>query len=431
MNDDSAKWTTQTGAGSARPRTDADSIELILGRDDKAQRGVCAPQGFRAGGVAAGIKPDGALDCAAVVSDTEAAAAGVFTRNLVKAAPVLVSQTHLADPHARAAVFSSGNANAATGSQGVRVAEAMCAEAASVVGCKTSDVLIAQTGLIGFPMDVEIAAAGAHEAAAAAVPDGGPLAAEAMLTTDTVTKSSVVELDIGGAVVTVAGMAKGAAMLAPSMATMLAILTTDAAVVPEALQTALTAALDNSFHAVVIDAQSTNDTVFALANGASGAAEISGAGSPGYAEFAVAVAAVCRELAMAMVNDSEGATKFLTMSVSGAASEADARIAARAVCASPLVKCSLAGEDPYWGRVLSELGASGALVDPDKVAVTYGGHAVYANGEPQDHDAGEVGAHMAGDRIAIGADLGAGSHSATMYGSDLTHEYVDENMGTS
>ncbi len=396
-----------------------------------SRTGVCAPAGFRAAGVAAGIKA-GELDVAAIVSDRPAAAAGVFTTNIARSAPVLVSIDHLTRPCARAVVVSSGNANAATGEEGRDTARAMCSAVAGVVDCDATDVLVAQTGLIGVPLDRAVAVAGAAMAATHADAEGGADAAAAILTTDTVAKISVATAHVGGATVTVGGIAKGAAMLAPSMATMIAVLTTDAAVAAEPLRAALALAVDSSFHTVVVDGcRSTSDTVFLLANGASATQTIASVTHHDFRPFAEAVEAVCVDLALQMARDAEGSTKFLTVEVAGARDTDDARAAAKAVAGSLLVKCSLAGDDPYWGRVLADLGASGAEFDPEAVSITYGGVPVCRGGVAAAHDAAAVAAHMAGRDIVIRADLGAGGAAAVAYGSDLTHAYVDENTGTS
>ncbi|MCC7076776.1 MAG: bifunctional glutamate N-acetyltransferase/amino-acid acetyltransferase ArgJ [Acidimicrobiia bacterium] len=395
--------------------------------------GVCAAQGWSAAGVPAGIKGGGAKDVAVIASGPPARAAAVFTRNLVRAAPVIVSMRRLARHGAfRAVVVSSGNANAATGEAGIDVAESMCGGVASTLGCEAEEVLIAQTGLIGVELDAQIAVRGAEAAARRVSADGGMDAARAILTTDTVEKIAVEKCRVDGGEVAVGGIAKGAAMLAPSMATMLAVVTTDAAAAPAVLRRALGAAMEESFHSVFVDGcTSTNDTVLLLANGAAGTREIETREDPAYAPFAGAVAAVCRSLARQMAADAEGATKLVTVDVTGAASDADARCVARAVAGSLLVKCSLAGEDPYWGRVLADAGASGAVFDPSACEISYGGVVVCRGGVAVAHDTAAVTAHMRGRDIVIGIDLGSGAGRAEVWGSDLTHDYVDENMGTS
>jgi glutamate N-acetyltransferase/amino-acid N-acetyltransferase len=398
---------------------------------------VVAPDGFVAGGLACGIKESGAADLAlvATASRRPAAAAGVFTTNLATAAPVLVSREHLRDGHAAAVVLSSGNANAATGAAGVADARRMCALAAEGLGVDGTAVLVCSTGLIGFPLPMPVIERGLAKLAGALGDDAasGAAAADAMLTTDTVRKQAVAASSADGRGFTVGGMAKGAAMLAPAMATMLAVLTTDAAVEPRALHAALDLAVQGSFNTLVVDgAASTNDSVLALANGAamSGRAPI-GVGGPAFHALVDAFAAVCGSLADQMAADAEGATKLARAHVHGARTAADARRAARAVAGSQLVQCSLNGEDPYWGRVLSELGASGAFVDPDRVAIAYNGVTVCRDGVAASHDSAAVAAAMAEREIVIDCDLGLGRGEATVTFTDLSHAYIDENRGTS
>jgi glutamate N-acetyltransferase/amino-acid N-acetyltransferase len=317
---------------------------------------VTTPMGFVAGGLASGIKPSGAPDLAIVATaDGRAvAAAGVFTANLATAAPVQVSRQHLATTGGRAAavVLSSGNANAATGTQGVADAERMCELTAAGVGCASDAVLVCSTGLIGFYLPMDALESGIPKLSGALTADGGGDAAEAMRTTDTFRK----EVVVNGDGFTVGGIAKGAAMLAPNMATMLAVLTTDAAAAPDELQAALQAGVADSFNALSVDGcTSTNDTVLLLASAAAGAAD------PGALRAAVAEA--CAGLARQMAADAEGATKVVTVEVVGAASDDEARRAARKVAESQLVKCSFYGEDPYWGRIVSELGSAGVDFD--------------------------------------------------------------------
>ncbi len=394
--------------------------------------GVTVPLGFSASGIAAGIKPGGRVDCAAVVSDLPATVAAVFTTNRVKAAPVLVSIEHARNRTARAAILTSGNANAATGPAGIAVARAMCEAAAhEIEQCDPTDVLIAQTGLIGIPLDRAIAVAAAAEAASTADVDGGARAAEAIMTTDTLAKTASATIELDGTVGRIGGMAKGAGMLAPSMATMLATITTDLAIAPSALDRMVAEAVDDSFHRLVIDAQSTNDTVFVMANGASGAAPIEDASDPRYGAVAHALSDVAFELSQAMLHDAEGATKYVAVTVRGARCSSDASSCARGIAGSPLVKCSLAGEDPYWGRVIAECGASSAEFDPNEVTIAYGTYVVCREGAAAPHDEAALAEYMRGGNIEIAVDLGAGDASVTVFGTDLTHAYVDENMGTS
>jgi len=385
---------------------------------------VTAPRGFRAAGVACGIKPSGDPDLAlvATVDGQPVPAAGVFTSNLATAAPVQVSRAHLAATNGQAAavVLSSGNANAATGERGKADAERMCALAAEGLGCGPEHVLVCSTGLIGFYLPMPALEAGVPAAVAHLTAEGGPSAAEAIRTTDTHAKQTLVR----GDGFTVGGIAKGAAMLAPNMATMLAVLTTDAAVDSAELQAALTAGVADSFNSLSVDGcTSTNDTVLVLASGAAGAVDATA--------FRAALAQACADLAGQMAGDAEGATKVITVRVTGAVDDAQARAAARKVAESELVKCSFYGEDPYWGRVVSELGSSGAAFDPDKVRVSYGDTAVCVDGIAAEHDEKAVRAHLAERNVSVTCDLGLGSGTGVILTNDLTHAYIDENMRTS
>jgi len=368
---------------------------------------VTAPKGFVASGVAAGLKAGGRADVALVATDDGRAvpAAAVFTANLAAAAPVQVSRRHLAESGGRVAavVLSAGNANAATGEAGVAAAERLCALVAEGLGARAEEVLIGQTGLIGIPFPLQLAEA-----------------ATAIMTTDTVAKEVVVQGD--GFVV--GGMAKGAAMLAPNMATMLAVLTTDAQVDADDLGPILAAAVGPSFNAMTVDGcTSTNDTVVLLASGRAGAA-------PREA-FAEAVGEATRHLAEAMAADAEGATKVVHVAVSGARSDEEAHRAARKVADSLLVKCSFNGADPYFGRVLSELGTAGVAFDLDRAQVAYGGIVVCDKGVAVDHDGPAVAAHMAGRQIELACELGLGSGSSVVLTTDLGYGYIDENRTTS
>jgi glutamate N-acetyltransferase/amino-acid N-acetyltransferase len=397
---------------------------------------VTAPRGFAAGGLACGIKPSGAPDLAmvATVDAAAVAAAGVFTSNLVAAAPVHVSRTNLHDGRAAAVVLNSGNANAATGEAGRADAHRMTELTAEALGCAPRDVLVCSTGLIGIPLPMEPIEDGIPKLAPAisADPAGGSAAAEAIRTTDTVRKETRQEAEVAPrASVTIGGMAKGAAMLSPAMATMLAVLTTDAAVDPSTLRTALARAVTESFNSLIVDdCTSTNDTVLLLANGAAGNEPLARS-SRGYEPFCDALDAACADLARQMAADAEGATKLVTLVVRGARSAAEARTAARAVARSQLVQCSLYGNDPYWGRVLSELGASGARFDPERADIAYQGVTVCRDGIAAPHDEAALAALMRPRDISIECELHSGTGAATVTFTDLTHAYVDENRGTS
>ena len=383
---------------------------------------VTAVPGFVAGGLASGIKASGAPDLAIVATEDRAAvaAAGVFTTNLAQAAPVQISKRHLANGRAAAVVLNSGNANAATGDAGRRDALRMCELTAQGLGVATDDVLVCSTGLIGIPMPMTPVESGIPALCGAVAADGGAAAAAAIMTTDTVPKEAVAR---AGAA-TVGGIAKGAAMLSPAMATMLAVLTTDAAAEPAELRRALADAVAGSFDCLIVDGcRSTNDTVLVLANGQAGPVRRHA--------LTDALAEVCGSLAEQMARDAEGATKCARIVVEGARSDGDARTAARAVAISQLVQCSLNGEDPYWGRVLSELGASGAFLDPERVAISYNGITVCRDGIACAHDESAVAAQMRGRDIEIRCDLQMGHGTATVLCTDLSHAYIDENRGTS
>jgi glutamate N-acetyltransferase/amino-acid N-acetyltransferase len=387
---------------------------------------VIAARGFVANGVAAGIKESGDLDLSLVATadGRPVPAAGVFTQNLVLAAPVTVTRSHLGATGGQAAgvVLNSGNANACTGDDGEASARTMCELTAKQIGAEPHDLLVCSTGLIGPRLPIEKIADAIPELAAgrSAQPAGALAAAEAIMTTDTRSKQTVVRR--GG--FTVGGMAKGAAMLAPNMATMLAVLTTDAVADAATLQRALSAGVVDSFNAMTIDGcRSTNDTVLLFA---------SGAGAPSDPDLlAEAVAEACLDLATQMVGDAEGHTKVVKVRVTGAASDDEARQAARKVAESQLVKCSWYGADPYWGRVASDLGTAGVALDVTKLAIAYGGTVVSRGCVNVDHDDRAVADHMAGEYLELHCDLGVGEGAARVLTNDLTHAYVDENMGTS
>ncbi len=385
---------------------------------------VTSARGFVAAGVHAGIKASGDLDLALVATYDGApvAAAAVFTQNLAAAAPVQVCRAHLAatSGHAAAVVLNSGNANAATGAPGLAVAEETCGLVATGIGCAPEEVLVCSTGLIGIPMGAEPFRSGVPAAVAGLAAGGGPRAAEAIMTTDTVRKEAAAT----GSGITVGGMAKGAAMLAPNMATMLAVLTVDIDVEPGVLQRSLQAAVDVSFNRLTVDGStSTNDTVIVLAGG--------GSGEAGPAVLTELLTEVTTSLASQMCGDAEGATKVVRVRVTGAASDQEAAAAARKIAQSQLVKCSWYGRDPYWGRVLSELGSAGVRLDLDRLSIAYGDEVVSRGAVEVDHDGDAVARHMAGRHVHLTCDLGVGTGAWWLLTNDLTHAYVDENMGTS
>ena len=390
---------------------------------------VTSVPGFAASGVACGIKSSGVPDLALVATTNRepVPAAGVFTTNLACAAPVQVSRAHLASGHSAAVILNSGNANAATGEYGRGVAKEMCSLVAAPLGVGTEEVLVCSTGLIGIPMSIDPIAAGIPDLVANLGTDAtaGESAAQAILTTDTVRKESFISSNG----FCVGAMAKGAAMLAPAMATMLAVIVTDAVATPDLLKQALAYGVRDSFNMLLVDgAMSTNDTVLLLANGSS---NVNTNTKSRATAFMDAIGETCAQLSVAMAADAEGATKLATIVVRGARTESDARQAARSVAASQLVQCSLYGSDPYWGRVLSELGASGATFDPERTTISYNSVTVCRNGVAAAHDEIALAQTMGQREILIECNLQAGDKSATMHFTDLSHAYIDENAATS
>jgi glutamate N-acetyltransferase/amino-acid N-acetyltransferase len=387
---------------------------------------VTATPGFIAGGIHCGIKASGDSDLAivAVADGQPVTAAGVFTSNKMTAPPVVVSRDNLAATGGRAAavILNSGNANAATGAAGAANAVAMCETTAASLGCATEEVLVCSTGLIGYQLPIDTILTGIPLVAGAAGDDeaGGLAAADAMRTTDTVTK----QVAIDGGAFTVGGIAKGAAMLEPNMATMLAVLTTDAATDAETLTRALQKAVAPTFNTLTVDgAESTNDTVLVLASGT--------AGSVAEGPLEAALTEACRSLAVQMADDAEGSTKTVFLNVTGAATDGEAAKAARDTANCQLVKCSWYGKDPYWGRIAAEMGAAGVVFDPDTITIAYGSHVVYRDGAEQSPDQAALTGYMDRRHLHLNVDLGIGTGSAEIVTTDLTHAYIDENMGTS
>jgi glutamate N-acetyltransferase/amino-acid N-acetyltransferase len=384
--------------------------------------GITAALGFRAGAAAAGLKGDGAPDVALVVNDGPGrAAAGVFTSNRVKAAPVLWSQQVLKTGELAAVVLNSGGANACTGPAGFQDAHATAERVAAGLGIGAGEVAVCSTGLIGERLPMDRLLAGVDAAIAKLDGEGGPAAARAIMTTDTVPKQSVVRARSNGEY-TVAGMAKGAGMLAPGLATMLAVLTTDAEATAAELDAALRAATKRTFDRVDSDGcMSTNDAVLLLASGASGV-------RPPAGELAEAVTAVCHDLARQLLADAEGSTKTVTIEVRGAASEDDAVEVGRAIARSNLLKCALHGEDPNWGRALSAIGTTRAAFHPDAIDLAFNGVWVCRGGAAGE-DRSLV--DLRPREVTITVDLGAGPAEATVWTNDLTAAYVHENSAYS
>ncbi len=381
---------------------------------------VTSAQGFRASGVAAGLKASGQPDVALVINDGPAdAAAAVFTSNRVKAAPVLWTQQVMADGRLKAVVLNSGGANACTGPDGFADTHRTAEHAAAALGVGAGDVAVCSTGLIGERLPMPQLLAGVSAAVVALAGAGGDAAAEAIRTTDTVAKQSTRSHADGW---TVGGMAKGAGMLAPGLATMLCVITTDALLGADTLDAALRAATARTFDRVDADGcMSTNDTVILMASGSSGV-------SPMPRDFAALVNEVCLDLAMQLIADAEGATKQVAIDVVGAATEVDAVEVARSIARNNLLKCALFGEDPNWGRVLAAVGTTAAAFEPDRVDVAMNGIRVCrggAAGEPRDK------VDLTGRDVSIVVDLHAGAASATIWTNDLSHAYVEENSAYS
>jgi glutamate N-acetyltransferase/amino-acid N-acetyltransferase len=380
---------------------------------------VTEARGFRAAGVTAGIKASGRPDVALVVNDGPLkSAAAVFTANRFQAAPVLWSQQVLSDGRVDAVILNSGGANACTGPEGFQDTHRTAEYVADVLGISATDVAVCSTGLIGERLPMELLLAGVDASAVALSDAGGPDAAVAIMTTDTVSKTSTVHAEG----FTVGGMAKGAGMLAPALATMLVVITTDAVVEPDLLDDVLRASTSRTFDRIDSDGcMSTNDTVLLMASGASGVVATSEA-------LSAAVEAVCADLARQLIGDAEGASKDIRILVEQAATEADAVVAARAVSRSNLLKCAIHGEDPNWGRVLSAVGTTDAAFEPSNVDVLINGVTVCRGGGVGD-DRNLV--DMAGREVEIVVRLGAGSESATVWTNDLTADYVHENSAYS
>lgn len=385
--------------------------------------------GFRAAGVACGIKKAGALDLALLASDVPAAAAGLFTRSTVVGAPVEVSRAHVARGRARVVVANSGCSNVALGARGLRDARAMAEAAARAVGCPPEEALVASTGVIGQPLPLAKVRRGVRDAAAALAPGGWPAAARAIMTTDTVPKLAARRVRLGRRTATLAGIAKGAGMIEPQMATMLAFLATDAAVAPAALRGLLRGAADASFNRLSIDGEtSTSDTVLLLANGLAENAPIARASAREARAFAEALEDLCVELVRALARDGEGATKLVTVRVRGGRSAAEAERAAKRIANSVLVKTALFGGDPNWGRILQTLGAGRIDLDLARAEVRWAGVPVFRHGRAAGPAARRrAGAAMAASELEIAVDLARGRAEATVWTCDLSYDYVKIN----
>lgn len=383
--------------------------------------------GFRASGVASGVKTGGGPDLALLVSDAPASAAGVFTRSSVPGAPVELSRERLRRAgRARAVVANAGVANVGLGARGRRDAEAVASAAGRALGCGSEEVLAASTGVIGVPLPVPRLRRGMRAAAEALAPEGLPDAARAILTTDTRPKLAWRRVRVGRRTVTLAGLAKGSGMIEPRMATMLAFFLTDAAVAPRFLRRCLREAAGETLNRVSVDGEtSTSDLALLLAGGAAGNRRLDGPSSPGARRFRSALGEVAEALARELARDGEGATKLVTVSVSGARSDAEAERAGRRVANSLLVKTALFGGDPNWGRILQTVGAAEVGLDLGRAAIRIGGVAVFRSGAATGARArARAGERLAAPEVAIEVELGVGRGRARLFTCDLSEEYV-------
>lgn len=396
-------------------------VELI-----EVEGGVTAAKGFLASGIRSGCK-NGKRDLAVIYSQKPASVAGVFTQNKVKANPLIITRERVKKGIARVVVINSGNANACNGPRGMEDARSMTAEVSKLLGIAEEKVLVSSTGVIGQPMPMDKIIPGIGRAVAALSPGGGKDAAEAIMTTDTVTKETAVSLEVGGVTVTVGGMAKGSGMIHPNMATMLGFISTDAAVSPQVLQSALNYAVERTFNMITVDGDtSTNDMVLVMANGAAGGKKIE-AGSEDFTLFREALLEVCTRLAVMIARDGEGATKLLEVKVINAPSEKDARLAARAVASSSLVKSAVFGKDANWGRILCAAGYSGADFNPEHVDIYIGEEQVAKDGGALNFSEERASEILSAEHVVILVDMKAGEYGATAWGCDLTYDYVKIN----
>ncbi len=384
-------------------------------------------KGYLASGVACGIKRSGKSDLAVVYSEAPATVAGVFTVNQVKAAPVVLTARRTAGGTARALVVNSGNANACTGEAGMRDAEKMAALTAHHLGLSDKEVLVASTGVIGRYLPMDKVSAGIEAASRSLSVEGGEEAARAICTTDTFVKEFSLTLNIGGKPVRIGGMAKGAGMIHPNLATLLAFLTTDAAVDPATLKAALGQAVARSFHCVTIDGDcSTNDTVLVMANGRAGNKPLKGLGGDG-AKFAEGLTSVCQELARRVVLDGEGATKFIEVKVKGAPTFEAARECAMAVAKSSLFKTAMFGMDANWGRIMAALGMAPVKLNPGKVDISFGPLKVAKDGAAVEFSEAKALGLLKRKEVEVVIDLKSGKGEAAVFTSDLSYDYVKIN----
>jgi glutamate N-acetyltransferase / amino-acid N-acetyltransferase len=384
---------------------------------------VTAASGFVAAGVGCGVRDAGRRDLGLLYSEVPCETAAVFTRNAVWGAPLIVTREAVERGGVRAVVANSGNANAATGERGIEDARAMQALGAEVLGIEAGEVAVASTGVIGVHLPMDRISSGIR-VASGELGECDEGFAESILTTDTRAKEAVARVEIGGRSVTVGGTAKGSGMIHPNMGTMLAFLTTDAAVEKSCLQETLSRVTDRTFNRVTVDGDtSPSDMALLMANGAAGNEPLT-LDSPDYPIFAEALENVARTLAREIARDGEGATRLVEVAVEGAASEESAAVLAKSVVGSSLVKAAMFGEDANWGRVLTAMGYSGEGFDPAGVEIWFGPIKVFSGGEPVPHEEAEANATLAAGDVKITVRLGAGDASATAWGCDLSYEYV-------
>ena len=387
---------------------------------------ITVPGGFLAAGVHCGIKTTGQEDLTILAAERDASVAVVTTRNQVVGAPVIRMRRVLPRGcgQGRAMVVNSGNSNVCTGPGGVKDADTMAALVARALGTGPEKVLVASTGIIGHRLPMAKLRAGIAAAAGKLSRHHDAAALRGIMTTDTREKSAVVGARIGGKAVTVAGIVKGSGMIAPSMATMISLITTDAAVAPSLLHKALVAAVETTFNAITVDSDtSTSDTVAVFASGAAGGRAIR-ADSPDFRRFTTALTEVCGELARSVVIDGEGATKIIEVAVRGARSDAEAKLAAKSVADSPLFKTAVHGGDPNWGRIAMALGKSAARVVPEKLRIALGGVTIFSGGMGRTFDVKTVEKHLAGKEVRVDCHLGLGKGRFTALTCDLSREYI-------
>lgn len=396
-------------------------------RQSRMRGGVTAPKGFLATGVRCGLKTKGE-DFALIFSDLPATAAGVFTRNQICAAPILVCRDHLKRGPIRAIAINAGCANACTGEQGLADARSMAALTAAPFGIPASQVLVASTGVIGKRLDMEKIRQGIQNAAPQLSPTGSDAAARAIMTTDLAPKTSALRTRLSeeNTTIILGGMAKGSGMIHPNMATMLAFVTTDAAISARCLRKALQEAVNDTFNMITVDGDtSTNDSLIVLANGRAGNRPIDDLSSRGFREFTKALTDVCRDLAIQIAKDGEGATRLVRIEVEQARSEKEARIVAKSIAGSNLVKTAIFGGDPNWGRILCAAGYAEAKVDPERANLWLGRYAVVQNGQPRrDYDARKAAKEFQKKEVLIRVRLGLGEGNATAWTCDFSYDYV-------